>query len=147
MEVVRRLLAAAVLAFLAALAALTASPLRLGAQPPIPTLTLTPSSGPPGTTFTVSGSCPSGGGSVVTQLTRDGVDVAEGSGAGSVGTDGSFSVPQRIPSARTPGATSGEGEFFQPGARYAVTARCPDGFQFASVPFDVIRPKPVALTG
>ena len=143
----RRVAVAVVLILLGLLAGVTASPMRLGAQTQRPTLTLTPSSGPPGTSFTVSGRCPSGDGTVVTQLTRDGVDVAEGSGAGPVATDGSFSVPQRIPSVRTPGATAGEGEFFQPGAQYAVTARCPDGFQFAAQPFDVIAPRPVTLTG
>ena len=143
----RRVAVAVVLAFLTAWAGITASPLRSAAQTPRPILTLTPSSGPPGVTFTVSGRCPSGGGTVVTQLTRDGVDVAEGSGAGSIAADGSFSVPLRIPFARTPGATAGEGEFFQPGAQYAVTARCPDGFEFAAQPFNVIPSGRVALTG
>jgi hypothetical protein len=126
---------------------LVAWPRRLAAQTPRPTLSLTPSSGPPGTTFTVSGRCPAGGGTVLTTLTRDTVDVAEGSGAGTVSGDGSFAVPQRIPSVRTPGATAGEGEFYQPGAQYAVTARCPDGFRFAAQPFNVIPPGRVALTG
>ena len=143
----RRVAVVVVLALLGALAGVTASPRLFAAQTPRPTLTLTPSSGPPGTSFTVSGQCPSGGGTVGTQLTRDGVDVAEGSGAGPVAADGSFSVPLRIPSIRTPGATSGEGEFFQPGAQYAVTGRCPDGFAFAAQPFNVSAPKPVALTG
>ena len=143
----RRVAVAVVLILLGALAGVTASPMRLAGQTPRPTLTLTPNSGLPGTSFTVSGACSSGGGTVLTQLTRDGVDVAEGSGAGTVDTDGSFSVPQRIPSVRTPGATAGEGEFYQPGAQYAVKARCPDRFEFAAQPFNVIAPRTVTLTG
>ncbi|MGH9280689.1 MAG: hypothetical protein ACRD12_21675 [Acidimicrobiales bacterium] len=130
---------------LGALAATTAAPMT--AQTPPPILTLTPSSGPPGASFTVSGRCPTGGGTVLTQLTRDGADVGEGSGAGAIDTDGSFSVAQRIPSIRTPGATPGEGEFYQPGAQYAVTAQCPNGFEFPAQPFDVVAPRPVTLTG
>jgi hypothetical protein len=143
----RRVAVAVILLLLGALAGVTGSPMRLAAQTPRPTLTLTPNSGPPGTSFTVSGGCSSGGGTVVTQLTRDGVDVAEGSGAGPVAPDGSFSVPQTIPSVRTSGATAGEGEFYQPGAQYAVTARCPDRFEFAAQPFNVIAPRTVTLTG
>jgi len=143
----RRVAVAVILILLGALAGVTSSPMRLAAQTPRPTLTLTPNSGPPGTSFTVSGGCSSRGGTVGTQLTRNGVDVAEGSGAGPVAPDGSFSVPQQIPSVRTSGATAGEGEFYQPGAQYAVTARCPDGFEFAAQPFEVIAPKTVTLTG
>ena len=138
---------AVVIVLLGALAGGTGSPMLLADQTPRPSLTLTPNGGPPGTSFTVSGGCSSGGGTVVTQLRRDGVDVAEGSGAGLVASDGSFSVPQRIPSVRTSGGTAGEGEFHQPGAQYAVTARCPDGFEFAAQPFDVIAPRTLALTG
>jgi len=143
-----RVAVAVVLALSGALAGITTPALLLAAQTPNPpTLVLTPSSGPPGTSFTVSGRCPSGGGEVLAQLTRDGADVAEGSSAGPVAADGSFSVPVRIPFVRTPGASAGEGEFFQPAARYAVAGRCPDGLTLAAQPFTVIAPGRVALTG